>query len=144
MKDSSNRFKEKKKNKKVWLIPLVIAAVILGLIGSYWLYNNWQANKEAQKRQAQAEQLLQGYLDALTENDMTKFVTLLSEDSINDVPYNREEIRERYKTIFSGIGAANIENRENELIIDEETDQYKFTYRLAMDHIAWKIRRSKI
>lgn len=133
MKGSSNRFKEKKKNKKVWLIPLVIAAVILGLIGSYWLYNNWQANKEAQKRQAQAEQLLQGYLDALTENDMTKFVTLLSEDSINDVPYNREEIRERYKTIFSGIGAANIENRENELIIDEETDQYKFTYTLAMD-----------
>ena len=64
---------------------------------------------------------------------MTKFVTLLSEDSINDVPYNREEIRERYKTIFSGIGAANIENRENELIIDEETDQYKFTYTLAMD-----------
>lgn len=133
MKGSSNRFKEKKKNKKVWLIPLVIAAVILGLIGSYWLYNNWQANKEAQKRQAQAEELLQGYLDALTENDMAKFVTLLSEDSINDVPYNREEIRERYKTIFSGIGAANIENRENELIIDEETDQYKFTYTLAMD-----------
>lgn len=133
MKGSSNRFKEKKKNKKVWLIPLVIAAVILGLIGSYWLYNNWQANKEAQKRQAQAEELLQGYLDALTENDMTKFVTLLSEDSINDVPYNREEIGERYKTIFSGIGAANIENRENELIIDEETDQYKFTYTLAMD-----------
>lgn len=133
MKRSSNSFNNKKNSKKVWLVPLIVILVIIVGVGGYFLYSNWQANQEAQRRQSLAEELSQSYLDALADNDMTEFVTLLSEESISEAPYTREEIGERYETIFSGIGAGNIDNMEYELVLDEETDQYKFSYTLAMD-----------
>ncbi|WP_080145426.1 penicillin-binding protein PBP4(5) [Marinilactibacillus piezotolerans] len=121
------------KSKKVWLIPLIIVLVIAVAVGGYFGYQSWQSSQAAQRRQAQAEDLTEEYLAALRQVDMESFVPLLSESSISDSANTREEIGERYQTIFSAIGAGNLMETQSTLTLNEETDQYEFSYTLSMD-----------
>lgn len=123
----------KKSNKPVIWIGLALILVIALSIGGYFWYRNWQAEQQAIQRQEAVETLTKSYLANYQETDYESFVEKLTPESVKAEGYTKEELSERYATVYEGIGAENIEVTNKDLSYDEETDTYHLSYSVNME-----------
>ncbi len=115
------------KNRK-WLIIGGVFAVILLTIGGVTGYTYWQG----EQRKEQAHQTAQTFVEALENQDYEQLSAMLSESSLEEAAYTREEVVERYETIYGGIGASELQAADIQLAEEKETDAFSLQYDLHM------------
>ena len=128
----SNRSQRKASNKKVFGIAAGIAVLILVSIGGYFFYRNWREEQLAIERREAVESLVSEYLDAKTSTGFEEYVDTLLESSVSDAGYTRQELAERYETVFQAIGVDALDLQDKEISYDEEADTYSFSYSIGM------------
>lgn len=121
------RSNRKQTNK--WLVVggVVLATVLI--IGLIIGYNYWQQ----QKRKEQAEATATLFIEALEKQDYEEISSLVSEISLEDIDYTRQEVRDRYETVYGGIGATELSIDNYQLVEDEEAGEFKLEYVLGMN-----------
>lgn len=112
---------------KTLIISLVIAAVVL-IVGIIIGYNYWQA----EQREKQANETAELFIESLENQDYEQYTAMLSAPSLEEVNYTKEEVQERYDTIYGGIGASDITAEDILLNKNEETDEFELQYTLHM------------
>lgn len=125
MKNSSRR-NELTRNKGL-IIGVMLAAVIL-VIGGLVGYTYWRA----EQRRQQADETAHTFAEAVENQDYEQLSAMISESSLEEVDYTREEVQERYQTIYGGIGASELSAENVQVAENEETDEYSFQYDLHM------------
>lgn len=123
------RTDRKKKNKNTGLIVGGIVLAIGLIISSVIGFNYWQSEKR--KEQADATATL--FVEALENQDYEEVSSLLSDTSLEEIAYTKEEVQERYETIYGGIGSSNLKIENVQLIEDEDTQEFIFQYELHMN-----------
>ena len=98
------RSNRKSTNKNKWLIVGGVVATVLLVIGLIIGYSYWQA----EERREQADVTAYSFVEALENQDYEEISSMLSDSSLEDVNYTREEVQERYETIYGGIGASEL------------------------------------
>lgn len=138
MNNSRRTPKNRNTRRWIWIAVGTIMAVILA-VGGWIVYTNWQEEQRAIQRQEDVEAAVDSYLTAKTAADFDTFVSTLSAQSVSEFDYTDEELAERYETIFQGIGANDLAVMDQELLLDEETDQYTLAYTLRMDTVLGRL-----
>ncbi len=114
----------KKSNKKRLIIGGSIITVVLVLVlGFYW---------RDQQRTEQARQSAQSFVEALEKQDYEQLASLVSPTSLAEINYTPEEVQERYRTIYGGIGASELSAENIQISEDAEPDGFAFQYDLQM------------
>lgn len=117
----------KQENKKWVYIGTAVATLVLivaGIVG----YNYWTQKQ----REEQANEAAQSFIDALENQDYEQLSTLVSPSSLEEIDYSKEDVQERYETIYGGVDATDIIAENMQLNEDEESQQYVFQYDLQM------------
>ncbi|MER2063393.1 MAG: penicillin-binding transpeptidase domain-containing protein [Alkalibacterium sp.] len=131
MKNSSNQ--RQASSKKVFRIAAGVVVLILVSAGGYVFYRNWREEQRAIERREEVERLVEDYLDAKASTRFDDYVDILVDDSISKEGYDsRQELADRYETIFQAIGVDELDVLEHEVLYDEEADTYTFNYRIGM------------
>ena len=117
----------KNKNKKWLYIGIAVAAVVL-IIGAIFGYNYWSQVR----REEQANQTAQNFIAQIEDQNYKNLAASVSESSLEKTGYSREEVQERYETIYGGIGASDIVAENVNLTEDEESSEYALAYDLQM------------
>lgn len=130
MKNSRNQ--RKVSNKKVFGITAGIIVLILVSIGGYFFYRNWRDEQLAIERREAVESLVDDYLDAKTSTRFDAYADTLVEASVSEEGYTRQELAERYETIFQAIGVDELDLTDREIVHDEDADTYSFSYSIGM------------
>ncbi|WP_071848954.1 penicillin-binding transpeptidase domain-containing protein [Alkalibacterium sp. 20] len=133
------RNQPKGSNKKVMGIVFGIVLLVLLSTGGYIYYRNWKAEQLAIERREEVESLVDDYLKAKASTHFEDYAETLSEQSVTAEGYTKQELAERYETIFQAIGVDEVEIIDHEIIYDEETDVYSFTYSLGMTTVLGEI-----
>ncbi|MDZ7834482.1 MAG: NTF2-like N-terminal transpeptidase domain-containing protein [Alkalibacterium sp.] len=115
----------------IWIVSGLVLLIVLSTAG-YFFYRNWKAEQLARERREEVERLVEDYLDAKAGTRFDEFVDTLAEQSVEDGGYTEEELSERYDTIFQSIGVDELAVSSQEILFDEETDTYSFTYSADM------------
>jgi len=115
----------------VWMVSGLVLLIVLSTAG-YFFYRNWKAEQLARERREDVDRLVEDYLDAKGGTRFDEFVDTLDEQSVEDGGYTKEELSERYDTIFQSIGVDELAVSSQEILFDEETDTYSFTYNADM------------
>lgn len=123
----------KRSKLKIWLIILGSIVAVLVIVGGYIGFSRWQERQAAERRYNEAERVADAYTEALESQNMEEYALLLSASSLQEAGYSAEELQERYETIYSGIGASNIEASQIDFQLNDETDQFELSYELSMD-----------
>ena len=98
--------------------------IVAGIVG----YNYWTQKQ----REEQANEAAQSFIDALENQDYEQLSTLVSPSSLEEIDYSKEDVQERYETIYGGVDATDIIAENMQLNEDEESQQYVFQYDLQM------------
>lgn len=122
------RSNRKSTNKNKWLIVGGVVATVLLVIGLIIGYSYWQA----EERREQADVTAYSFVEALENQDYEEISSMLSDSSLEDVNYTREEVQERYETIYGGIGASELSVDNIQITEDEETEEFALQYDLHM------------
>ncbi|SFC25241.1 penicillin-binding protein [Alkalibacterium subtropicum] len=130
MKNSRKQWKAS--NRKVFGIAAGIAVFILISISGYFYYRNWQEEQLALERREEIEGLVDEYLDAKASTRFKEYVDTLSEGLVSAEGYTRQELAERYETVFQAIGVDTLDITDREILYDEEADTYAFRYTTLM------------
>lgn len=117
----------KNKNKKWLYIGIAVAAVVL-IVGAIFGYNYWSQVR----REEQANQTAQNFIAQIEDQNYKNLAASVSESSLEETGYSREEVQERYETIYGGIGASDIIAKNVNLTEDEESSEYALAYDLQM------------
>lgn len=121
---------------KRWLVLTALAIILIISIGTGWFfYRNWREEQQAIEREEAVEERVEAYLSALTEARFDELTSHLDDESLKQYGYSAEELSSRYETIFQGIGASQFTLDEQELTLDEETDEYNLRYTLSMETV---------
>ena len=138
MNNSRRTPKNRNTRRWIWIAVGTVIAVILA-VGGWIVYTNWREEQRAIQRQEDVEAAVDSYLTAKTASDFDTFVSTLSTQSVSEFDYTEEELAERYETIFQGIGANDLAVMDQEILLDEEADQYRLTYTLRMDTVLGRL-----
>ena len=116
-----------KKSKKIAIIFVVIFIIVLIIVAgiAWYIVANMDKNKP--------EEVLNQYIDYLSNKDYEGMYTLLSDSTKNRV--DKDTYLARNKNIYEGIEATNISI--NNIDIDEETKN--ITYTMSFDTLAGKL-----
>jgi len=119
----------KQNNRNRWLYLGIGAVVLLLIIGGVVGYNYWQS----EQRNERANETVQTFTNHLENQNYADLSEIISPSSLEEIDYTREDVEERYETIYGGIGAANVTAENIQLSEDEESGQFTLTYDLQMD-----------
>ena len=122
------RINRKNSNKNKWLIigGVVLAAFLF--MGSFIGYNYWQD----EQRRKEAEETGSVFVEALENQNYEEISSMISEASLEEVGYTRQEVEERYETIYGGVGASNLKIEKDQIIENEDTQEFTLQYDLHM------------
>lgn len=120
--------KKKTQRNKKWFGPTVgIGAIILiiaGIVG----YNYWGE----EQRKEEANETAQTFVEALEKQDYQRLSEVVSPASLEEIDYTPEEVKERYETIYGGVGADALSAENVQVAEDEESGQIQLQYELKM------------
>lgn len=115
--------------KKKWLIPALIAVLLIAAIGGFFAYTTYAKNK---KQQAY-DHLRNAWVEALSTQNFEKLPSLVSTASLKEANYTEADLVEKYTNIFSGIEV------ENMTISVEETEEPTLSYVASFDTAVGKV-----
>lgn len=132
----NRRSKPSRNQSKRWLVLTALAIIlIISIVAGWFFYRNWREEQQAIERQEAVEERVEAYLSALTEARFDELTSHLDDESLEQYGYSAEELSSRYETIFQGIGASQFTLDEQELTLDEETNEYNLRYTLSMETV---------
>lgn len=100
---------------------LLIVALIIG-------YKYWTGKQRKEK----ANEVATSFIEALEAKDYDQLTNTLSPSSLEEIGYTEEKVKERYETIYGGIGANDLEVDHMELEESEEDNSFVLRYDLNM------------
>src|SRR5690625_449764 len=98
---------------------LLIVALIIG-------YKYWTGKQRKEK----ANEVATSFIEALEAKDYDQLTNTLSPSSLEEIGYTEEKVKERYETIYGGIGANDLEVDHMELEESEEDNSFVLRYDL--------------
>lgn len=120
--------RKNQRNKKTLYIAIGIIAVVLVAIVSFYGYNSW---KETQRKE-QANQTALAFVDLLENQNYEELISLISPSSLEEIDYTKEQVQERYATIYDGIGVNEITANNVEVLTENESSLFQLNYNLDM------------
>ncbi|MDT2639836.1 penicillin-binding transpeptidase domain-containing protein [Enterococcus dongliensis] len=112
-----------KKNK----LPIIIGGIIIVLIAGFFSIRTYQANQIKK----QGEKTVTAFVKTLQDGTYQKTAKNLTAVSIKKSGYTKEQVIEKYQSVFSGIGASNI--KLDDLVVDKKNGTYHFSYKLSIN-----------
>jgi len=122
------RTNPERSNRRKWLIIGGVLTVIVLVVGAVIGYTYWQD----EQRSNQAVEAGQRFVENVENQNYEEIAAMLSESSLEEKNYTREEVQERYQTIFGGIGASDLYADNIQIIENEKTDEFSLQYDLHM------------
>jgi len=127
MKNRTGRRKNQRNKKPFYLIIGIIAAVLVA-IAIFFGYNYWRN----EQRKEQANQTALAFVEALENQEYEELTSFISNSSIEEIGYTKEEVQERYTTIYDGIGVNEVAASHVEVVEENENDLFRLNYTLDM------------
>lgn len=112
-----------KKNK----LPIIIGGIIIVLIAGFFSIRTYQTNQIKK----QGEKTVTAFVKTLQDGTYQKTAKNLTAISIKKSGYTKEQVIEKYQSVFSGIGASNI--KLDDLVVDKKNGTYHFSYKLSIN-----------
>lgn len=116
-----------KPQKKTWLYIAISLGLLAAGAGGFFFYQQYQEKQQA----TQAEKALVSFTNTLKKEDFSKITDVLSADSLKKVEFTKEEVEQKYSSIYEGIGAAGISVSKAK-VAKADSDTYSFSYTLSM------------
>ncbi|MBP1048269.1 penicillin-binding transpeptidase domain-containing protein [Enterococcus sp. BWM-S5] len=113
----------KQGNKKI-IVGLAAAGIIICSIAGYFIV-------KSQNEKKKVENTVSKYTDSLTKQEFSTYNNLFSEESFTKYDTTRDEVVQRYETIFAGIGVKNI--KVEDVATKPKDDYYEISYNLKLD-----------
>lgn len=116
-----------KKSKRPVVLAISGVIVVAALVGGFFAYSAWQTKQEIK----QAEKTAQTFLKHLSKQEFDQLPAVLSEESIKENGYDKNQLVEKYEAIFTGIQAQGIKSKQVK-VEKENSDKFTFSYQLEM------------
>lgn len=109
--------------KKKWLVPTVIATLLVAVVGGFFAYSSYTENK----KQEAYDHLRNTWVEALSTQNFEELPSLVSKASLEEANYTAEDLIEKYTNLFGGIDVPNMN------ITVDDTDEPTLSYVASFD-----------
>lgn len=126
MNEFLKRRNSQEKNKGLY-IGIGIASIIFIIVAIFG-YRYWKDRK----RKEQANEIANLFIESLETQNYAQLADVLSASSLEKIDYTKEEVTERYETIYDGIGVNEVKVNNIEFFESEDNDSFTLHYDLNL------------
>ena len=120
--------KKKYQDRKKWMYVGIATASIFLVLALVLGYKYWTEKQ----RKEQANETSELFIDALETQNYEQLSSSISPTSLEEIDYTKEEVQERYETIYGGVGVNDVSADNIELTENEDSKDFTLQYDLHL------------